>query len=108
MGTADSSWPAAWPRLKGAKLVGQCCERDARDLLGRAHAVAGGWAGPSAPFAGLLGTIAPAEMVRILSGVYDRVDEWGVHRQGRGALLQGQEPGKFPEVSMMMKWRLLT
>ena len=101
-GKADSSWLAAWPLLKGPKLwvnVANTTHETFSDVPTLLQ-VAGQ---NTAALAGLLGTIAPAEMVRILVA-YTTAWMNGVFTGTEGGpLLQGQEPGKFPEVSTVMK-----
>lgn len=98
----DPSWLAAWPQLKGPKLwvsVAKTTHESFLDALTLLQAAGQN----TAAFAGLLGTIAPAEIVRILA-VYTTAWMNGAFR-GKigGPLLQGQEPGRFPEVSTVMK-----
>jgi dienelactone hydrolase len=105
--TIDPTWLAAWPQLKGAKLVVQVANTthetftDVPTLL-----QASGQS--TAPFADLLGTIAPTEMVRILTGLTTAWMDGAFTGKEGGALLQGQEVGKFPEVSIMMKGNFKT
>lgn len=90
-----------WPQLKGAKLVVHIANTlhqsftDVATLLQAARQ-------STVPYKDLLGTIAPAKMVRILAAY---TTAWMNAFKGKegGALLQGQEPGKFPEVSIMIK-----
>ncbi|KAK3934335.1 Alpha/Beta hydrolase protein [Diplogelasinospora grovesii] len=99
---ADPSWLAAWPQLKGPKLVVYVANTthytfsDVPTLFQAAGQ-------STAPFADLLGTIAPAEMVRILTAYTTAWMNGAFTGKEGGPLLQGQEPGKFPEVSTMMK-----
>ncbi|KAK5136686.1 hypothetical protein LTR08_002339 [Meristemomyces frigidus] len=101
-GKADASWPATWPLLKGPKLwvdVANATHESFSDVPTLLQA-----AGQDATaLAGLLGTIAPAEMVRVLVA-YTTAWMKGVFtgKEG-GPLLQGQEPARFPEVSTVMK-----
>jgi len=57
----------------------------------------------TAALEGLLGTITPAEMVRILVAYTTAWMNGAFTGTEGGPLLQGQEPGKFPEVSTVMK-----
>ncbi|KAM0425840.1 hypothetical protein ACHAPT_008778 [Fusarium lateritium] len=95
---ADPSWLASWPQLKGPKLavyIASTTHYTFSDAPTLFHA-----AGQStAPFADVLGTIAPVEMVRILTA-YTTAWMNGVFTGKKGRLLP---PGKFPEVSTMMK-----
>jgi dienelactone hydrolase len=99
---ADPSWLAAWPQLKGPKLavyVANTTHYTFSDMPTLLQA-----AGQSTePFADLLGTIAPAEMVRILTAYTTAWMDGAFTGKEGGPLLQGKEPGKFPEVSTMMK-----
>jgi dienelactone hydrolase len=100
--TTDPTWLAAWPQLKGAKLVVHVANTthetfsDVPTLLQAAGQ-------STALFADLLGTIAPAEMVRTLTAYTTAWMNGAFRGKEGGALLQGQEPDKFPEVSIMMK-----
>jgi hypothetical protein len=49
---------------QGAEAVGHPREQDGRDLFGRTHAIAAGQ--NTEALVGVLGTIAPAEMVHLL------------------------------------------
>ena len=99
--TTDPTWLAAWPQLKGAKLVVHVANTthetfsDVPTLLQAAGQ-------STAPFADLLGTIAPDEMVRILTAYTTAWMNGAFTGKEGGALLQGQERGRFPEVSIMM------
>ncbi|KAM5350180.1 hypothetical protein ACJ41O_006685 [Fusarium nematophilum] len=90
----DPSWLAVWPQLKGPKLAVYVANTthytfsDAPTLLQAAGQ-------STAPLPDLLGTIAPAEMVRILTAY---TIEWMngafTGKQG-GPLLQGQSRASF-------------
>lgn len=101
-GMADASWPAAWPLLNGPKLwvdVANTTHETFSDVPTLLQAAGQ----DTAALAGLLGTIDPGEMVRILVA-YTTAWMEGVFRgEEGGPLLEGQEPGKFPEVSIVMK-----
>jgi predicted dienelactone hydrolase len=102
---ADPSWMAAWPRLKGPKMavyVANTTHYTFSDIPSLFQA-----AGQSAePFTHLLGTIAPGEMVRILTA-YTTAWMKGVFKARDGELLLlWQEPGKFPQVSTLMRGNL--
>jgi dienelactone hydrolase len=100
--TTDPTWLAAWPQLKGAKLVVHVANTLHQSFTDMATLLQA--AGQStAPYADLLGTIAPAKMVRILAAYTTAWMNGAFKGKEDGALLQGQEPGKFPEVSIMMK-----
>ncbi|KAH7419538.1 PAF acetylhydrolase [Cadophora sp. MPI-SDFR-AT-0126] len=101
-GHADYSWPEAWPLLKGPKLW--------VDIANTTHLTFSD--GPTlfeasgqdpAAFGDLLGTIPPTRMVQILVE-YSTAWMNGVFA-GKigGALLDGQEPGRFPEASVVLK-----
>lgn len=97
----DPSWTDAFPKLTGPKLWVQIANTthetfsDAPTLL---QAV-----GQDTTLGGLLGGIAPPEMVKILATY---TAEWmnGVFA-GKigGALLQGQDAGRLPEVLIVQK-----
>ncbi|KAJ5678056.1 PAF acetylhydrolase [Penicillium maclennaniae] len=100
--TIDPTWLAAWPQLKGPKLVVHVANSTHQTFTDVATLFQA--AGLStAPFADLLGTIAPVQMVQILA-TYTTAWRNGafVGKEG-GAVLEGQELSKFPEVSIMMK-----
>lgn len=95
-------WTAAWPYLKGPKLwvkVANTTHQTFSDVPTLLQA-----AGQDTPeFADLLGTIAPAELVRILA-TYTTAWMNGVFaRKEGGPLPHGQELGKSPEVSTVMR-----
>jgi dienelactone hydrolase len=100
--TTDPSWLAAWPQLEGAKMVVQVANTthetfsDVPTLLQAAGQ-------STASFADLLGTIPPAKMVRILTTYTTTWMNRAFAGKEGGALLEGQEPGKFPEVLILMK-----
>lgn len=98
----DSSWLTAWPQLKGPKLwvsVANATHQTFSD--GPTLLQAGGQ--NTTAFADLLGTIAPAEMVRILAEYTSAWMTGAFTGKEEGPLLQGQKPSRFPEVSMVMK-----
>ena len=104
-GFADSSWPAAWPLLKGPKLWVNIANATHETFSDVPTLLEAAGQNPAA-LAGLLGTIAPAEMVQILVA-YTTAWLQGVFsgKEG-GPLLQGQEPDRFPEVSTVRKSNL--
>lgn len=100
--TTDPSWLEAWPQLTGPKLVvhiANTTHETFSDVPTPLEA-----AGQStAPFADLLGTIAPVEMVRILTAYTTAwVDSAFTGKEG-APLLQGRELGKFPEAEVLIK-----
>jgi dienelactone hydrolase len=100
--TPDPTWLEAWPQLKGPKLIlhiDNTTHATFTDVPTLLQASGQG----TAAFANLLGTIEPAEMVRILVA-YTTTWMKGVFigKEG-GPLLEGQKPGKFPEVLTLMK-----
>lgn len=101
-GMADSSWPAAWPLLKGQKLwldIANTTHPTFSDVPTLLDASGQG----TAALADLLGTIAPAEMVRILVA-YTVAWMNGVFKgKVGGPLLEGRQPGRFPEVLTVKK-----
>lgn len=96
------SWLAAWPQLKGPKLwvaVANTTHQSFSDVLTLLQA-----AGQSTATLGdLLGTIAPAELVRILAAYTAAWMNGAFTGKVKGPLLEGQEPDRFPEVSIVMK-----
>ena len=101
-GHADESWPATWPLLKGPKLwvdVANTTHETFSDMPTLLQAAGQN----TAAFAGLLGTVAPAEMVQILTAYTTAWMNGAFAGKEGGPLLQGQEPGEFPEVSVVMK-----
>jgi len=99
---AGADWLAAWQQLKGPKLalyIANTTHYTFSDMPTLFQA-----AGQSTePFADLLGTIAPAEMVRILTAYTTAWMNGAFSGDQGGELLQHQEPGEFPEVATMMK-----
>ena len=95
-------WTAAWPLLKGPKLwvkVANTTHQTFSDVPTLLQA-----AGQNTPaLADLLGTIAPAEMVRILAAYTTAWMNGAFTGKEGGPLPQGQELGKSPEVSTVMK-----
>jgi dienelactone hydrolase len=101
-GKADPSWPAAWPLLKGPKLwvtIANTTHQTFSDVPTLLQAAGQ----DTAALDGLLGTIPPAEMVRILVAYTTAWMNGAFAGKEGGPLLRGQEPGKFPEVSTVMK-----
>lgn len=101
-GKADASWPAAWPLLKGPKLwvdVANTTHESFSDVPTLFQAAGK----DTEALAGLLGTIAPTEMVRILVAYTTAWMNGAFAGKEGGPLMQGQEPDKFPEVSTIMK-----
>ena len=76
----------------GAEAVGECCERDARDFLGRALAAAGGRAERDG-FCGYTGHGCAGGDGADTDGVHDYVDERGVRGRGRRAVAAGAGAG---------------
>ncbi|CAO2652078.1 Nn.00g003610.m01.CDS01 [Neocucurbitaria sp. VM-36] len=98
----DPSWLTAWPQLKGPKLwvtVANTTHMSFSDALTLLQA-----AGQDmAVFEDLLGTIEPAEIVRTLAAYTAAWMKGTFTGKVGGPLLQGQEPGRYPEVSTVMK-----
>ncbi|KAK3375746.1 PAF acetylhydrolase [Lasiosphaeria ovina] len=100
--TTDASWLAAWPQLKGPKIVLRVANTthqsfsDVPSLI-----VAAGLS--TAPFADVVGAIEPAQMVRLLTAYTTAWMDGAFKGREGGPLLQGKEPGRFPEVSVLMK-----
>lgn len=98
----DSTWMSAWPFLKGPKLIAQVANSthfsfsDGPTLFQAAGA-------DSTPFAQLLGTIAPREMVRILAAYTKAWMNGALEGKEGGNLLEGKDQSKYPEVSNVMK-----
>nr|POF26127.1 putative 1-alkyl-2-acetylglycerophosphocholine esterase [Quercus suber] len=101
---ADSTWPATQPLLKGPKLwivVANTTHETFSDVPTLFQT-----AGLNATaLAGLLGTIAPAELVRIVT-TYTAAWMDVAFMDKRQPLLEGKELGKFPEVSIVRKGNL--
>ncbi|KFY36794.1 hypothetical protein V495_07605 [Pseudogymnoascus sp. VKM F-4514 (FW-929)] len=101
-GMADESWPETWPLLKGPKLwvdianTTHVAFSDVPTLLQAAGQDA-------TELAGLMGTIAPDEMVRILVAYTTAWMNGAFAGKEGGPLLHGQEPCKFQEASVVMK-----
>ncbi|KAL2126297.1 hypothetical protein VTI74DRAFT_1229 [Chaetomium olivicolor] len=100
----DSTWTATWEQLKGPKLA-VYIENTTHYTFSDMPTLFQAAEQSAAPFADLLGTIAPAEMVRILT-VYTAAWMKGVfagNMKKGGPLLQELEPGRFPGVSILMR-----
>ena len=98
----DPTWLAAWPKLKGPKLWVTIANTTHESFLDASTLLQTAGQDMSA-FAGLLGTIAPAEIVQILAA-YTTAWMNGVFKgKVGGPLLEGQEPDRFPEVLTVMK-----
>ncbi|PWN86884.1 hypothetical protein FA10DRAFT_269974, partial [Acaromyces ingoldii] len=102
-GTADDdSWTQAWPLLTGPKLwltINETQHQTFSDVPTLLQA-----AGQNATaYADLLGTIAPAEMVRILTAYTTAWMKGSFAGRQGGPLLDGREQAKYPEVSTVMK-----
>ncbi|KAK3299820.1 PAF acetylhydrolase [Chaetomium fimeti] len=99
---AGPSWLSTWPRLEGPKLllyIENTTHYTFSDMPTLLEAAGQG----TAPFADLLGTIAPTRMVRILT-TYTTAWMNAVFTGKVGEpLLEGEEPGRFPEVSALMR-----
>jgi dienelactone hydrolase len=98
----DPSWVAAWPQLKGPKLwvtVASTTHESFTDALTLLQAAGQ----DTAALAGLLGTIAPDKTVRILAAYTTAWMNGAFTGKVGGPLLQGQEPGRFLEVSTVTK-----
>ncbi|KFZ11970.1 hypothetical protein V502_07321 [Pseudogymnoascus sp. VKM F-4520 (FW-2644)] len=92
-GMADASWPAAWPLLKGPKLwvnVANTTHETFSDVPTLLQAAGQ----DTTALAGLLGTIDPGEMVRILVAYTTAWMEGLFRGEEGGPLLEGQEPVK--------------
>ncbi|KAF2827868.1 PAF acetylhydrolase [Ophiobolus disseminans] len=98
----DPAWLAAWPQMKGPKLwvdVANTSHQSFSDVLTLFEAAGQ----DTAPLADLLGTIASAEIVRILVAYTAAWMNGAFAGKVGGPLLGGQEPDRFPEVSKVMK-----
>lgn len=101
-GMADESWPATWPLLKGPKLWVDIANTTHQTFSDVPTLLQAAGQDPAA-LAGVLGTIAPDEMAKILVA-YTTAWMKGVFAgKIRGPLLQGKEPGRFPKASPVMK-----
>ncbi|PVH80021.1 alpha/beta-hydrolase [Cadophora sp. DSE1049] len=101
-GHADYSWPEAWPFLKGPKLWVDIANTTHLTFSDGPTLFEASGQDPTA-FGDFLGTIPPTRMVRILVE-YSTAWMNGVF-SGKigGPLLDGQEPDRFPEASVVMK-----
>lgn len=98
----DPSWEAAWPRLRGTKLavhVANTTHYSFSDMPALLRA-----AGQSAaPFAPLLGEIAPDDVVRILTAYTTAwMDGAFAGKEGASFLQQLEEEAVFPQVLTLM------
>jgi dienelactone hydrolase len=101
----DPSWVAAWPQLNGPKLwvsVANTTHQSFTDALTLFQAAGQ----DTAAFASLLGTIAPARLVRILAAYTTAWMHGAFTDKVGGPLLEGEEQDKFPEVSIVTKSNL--
>ncbi|KAF2671637.1 hypothetical protein BT63DRAFT_175996 [Microthyrium microscopicum] len=98
----DPTWLAMWPQILAAKLivrVGNTTHQTFSDVPTLLEA-----AGQSTkPLADVLGTIDPAQMVRIVIAYTTEWMNGAFAGKEGGALLKGQEPDKFPEVSITLR-----
>ena len=93
-------WMAAWPLLKGQKLWVEVANTTHQTFLDVPTLLQA--AGQNTPaLASLLGTIAPAKMVRILAAYATAWMNGAFAGKEGGPLLQ--KPSKFPEVSTVKK-----
>lgn len=96
------SWSKIWPQLKGPKLWFTVANTthytfcDVPTLLQSAGVNA-------APLAGILDTISPAELVRILASYTTAWMKGAFRHHEGGPPLEAQDPREFPEVSTVMK-----
>lgn len=91
-----------WPLLKGPKLwvnIANTTHESFSDVPTLLQAAGQS----SAQFASILGTIAPAGMVRILVAYTTAWMEGAFAGKEGGPLLHGKEPGRFPEVSTILQ-----
>jgi dienelactone hydrolase len=98
----DSSWTSRWPQLTGPKLwltIANTTHESFIDALSLLQASGQ----DTAPFAGLLGTIAPAHLMRLMVAYTTEWMNGAFTGKVGGPLLQGEEPERFPEVSTVMK-----
>jgi dienelactone hydrolase len=98
----DPRFLAAWPELKGPKLwikVAGLLHEGMIDLSTLLQAAGQ----DTRDYADALGTIAPTEMVRILTAYATEWMNGAFSGKVGGSLLQGQEPDRFPEVSVLKK-----
>jgi len=96
----DDSWLAAWPQLEGPKLVVYVANTT-HYAFSDVPTLSQAAGRDAAPFVDILGTIAPAVMVRILTA-YTTAWMNGVFAAKEGGLLL-EGPGDFSEVSTLMK-----
>ena len=98
----DPRWLTIWPELKGPKLwikVAGLSHEGMLDLPTLLQAAGQ----DTGDLADLFGTTAPAEWVRILTAYATEWMNGAFAGEVGGSLLQGQEPGRFPEVSTVRK-----
>jgi dienelactone hydrolase len=100
--STDASWDAAWPQQKGPKLWVKIADlfHTGFSDIGVMSKAAGK---DPLSLVVLLGTIAPDEVLRIVTAF---ISEWtmGAFRgKVGGLLLEGQEPDRFPEVSIVRR-----
>jgi dienelactone hydrolase len=99
---SDASWTSKWPQLTGPKLyftIANTTHQSFFDALSLMQAA--GF--DTAPFADLLGTIAPTHLLRLMVAYTTEWMNGAFAGKVGGPLLQGEEPERFPEVSIIMK-----
>jgi dienelactone hydrolase len=100
--SSDSTWDALWPQLNGPKLlleVANITHMSLTDALVLLQAAGQ----DTAAFRDLLGTIAPAELVGLLVAYTTAWMEGAFTGKVGGPLLEGKEPGRFPEATVVKK-----
>ena len=98
----DPSWVADWSQLMGPKLwitIANTTHESFSDVPTLLKAAGQ----DAAAFDSLLGTIAPAELVRTLTAYTTAWMNGAFKGKEEGPLLQGQESDKFPAVSITRK-----
>jgi dienelactone hydrolase len=103
----DPTWTATWERLAGPKMI-VYVENTTHYTFSDVPTLLQAAGQSTEPWAELLGTIAPAEMVRVLTAyttAWMRAVFAGNMEAG-GPLLKETAPGRFPGVSILMKGNL--
>jgi len=98
----DPSWVKVWPQLNGPKLWIEVANTTHMSFAdgGTLFQAAGQ---DMAPFADLLGSIAPAQLLQILVAYTTAWMDGALSGKVGGPLLGGQEPDRFPEVKTVTK-----
>jgi predicted dienelactone hydrolase len=101
-GRADASWDAWWSQLDGPKLWLSVANTKHTSFIDFSVLIQA--AGLDlAPFADLLGTVSPSHLIQLMVSYTTAWMNGAFAGKVGGALLEGKEPERFPEVSTVMQ-----